>query len=498
MVLNLLFSRGFILSSLSAIAAMPASAQSSISFTEPGIYRYLVPEDAGTLQIAVKGGAGGAGGWDDAHGGDGAGGTNMTATLAVRGGETVELVVGGGGQGALGVPNFGQPGVGGGVADKLPGAGGSGGKSGPLGSSPGGAGGGGASMFKIGDAVLLAAGGGGGGSNSVVRGPNGTWNFPAKSAVNSMIIGIQYHECTSLVDGGAGISAPADVDGSGGSGGGGGGHELAGRGGTYGIDRTRDRNGEPGESGASCTWDSPDYSFQDVDTTEGRRTLANRTTKGTDEASGESGSIEISTKPAQFVSVSTRVNGSGSISPADSLSVRLGSVASLTVRPEGEHVIDSVTGCGGTLKGDTYTTAAVSANCTVTASFKAPEVTEEEPAERFYTVSTSAGDHGSILPGTPQTVAEGGVLALTITPSAGYQIEQVTGCGGTLEGNTLTTAAVTADCTVTASFREAAAPVKEPARPSTVAPVPTLGEWALMMLSFGVAGFAANRLRRKP
>jgi hypothetical protein len=68
-----------------------------------------------------------------------------------------------------------------------------------------------------------------------------------------------------------------------------------------------------------------------------------------------------------------------------------------------------------------------------------------------YTVSTSVGNGGSILP-TSATVTQGNTASFTITPSANYSINTVSGCGGSLAGNTYTTGAVTGDCTVTVSF----------------------------------------------
>ena len=67
-------------------------------------------------------------------------------------------------------------------------------------------------------------------------------------------------------------------------------------------------------------------------------------------------------------------------------------------------------------------------------------------------VTPIAHPGGSLDPGTPQTVEEGDTVAFTVKPESGYAIGDVSGCGGTLVGETFTTAPVTADCTVTASF----------------------------------------------
>ncbi len=74
-------------------------------------------------------------------------------------------------------------------------------------------------------------------------------------------------------------------------------------------------------------------------------------------------------------------------------------------------------------------------------------------ATHAYTVTPAAGANGSLSPSTAQTVAYNQTTAFTVTPATGYQIDTVTGCNGNLAGTTYTTGAITADCTVSASFR---------------------------------------------
>jgi parallel beta-helix repeat protein len=69
-----------------------------------------------------------------------------------------------------------------------------------------------------------------------------------------------------------------------------------------------------------------------------------------------------------------------------------------------------------------------------------------------YTVTPSAGANGSINPNTPQTVNYNDTIAFAVTANSGYHINTVTGCGGSLAGSTYTTAAITANCAVTATF----------------------------------------------
>ena len=69
-----------------------------------------------------------------------------------------------------------------------------------------------------------------------------------------------------------------------------------------------------------------------------------------------------------------------------------------------------------------------------------------------YIVTPSAGGGGTISPSTAQTVNSGSTTSFTVTPNSDYRISSVTGCGGALSGNTYTTGAITADCTVAATF----------------------------------------------
>ncbi len=78
-----------------------------------------------------------------------------------------------------------------------------------------------------------------------------------------------------------------------------------------------------------------------------------------------------------------------------------------------------------------------------------------------YTVSASAGVGGSIDPSI-RTVSHGEPTTFTVTPDQGYKIDNVTGCGGSLDGNTYTTSPVTQDCEIRALFE-----VVDPPKPTT-------------------------------
>lgn len=145
------------------------------------------------------------------------------------------------------------------------------------------------------------------------------------------------------------------------------------------------------------------------------------------------------TTPASYT-VSTSTAAGGTISP-DSRTVTSGQTTSFTITPNTGYSIATVSGCNGSLNGTTYTTGAISSACTVTASFNL----------NSYMVTASAGEGGGISPASV-AVNHGATTSFDITVDAGYGIAEVTGCNGSLTGNTYTTGAITAACAVNASF----------------------------------------------
>ncbi|MCI5147500.1 MAG: hypothetical protein D3923_18695, partial [Candidatus Electrothrix sp. AR3] len=136
--------------------------------------------------------------------------------------------------------------------------------------------------------------------------------------------------------------------------------------------------------------------------------------------------------------VTPSAGSGGNISLYSPQTVNHGGMASFTIIPDPGYSLDKAEGCGGILNGNTYTTAPVIADCTVTASFKL----------NVYTVTPLTDVSGSISPDTPLTINHDKTASFTVTPDASYRLDKVEGCSGTRSGNTYTTDAITADCTV--------------------------------------------------
>jgi hypothetical protein len=79
------------------------------------------------------------------------------------------------------------------------------------------------------------------------------------------------------------------------------------------------------------------------------------------------------------------------------------------------------------------------------------DITLSGTAPGHQVTATVAGGGGTISPAAV-TVAEGQTQTFTVTPAAGYNISSVSGCGGSLSGNTFTTAPISEACAITAAF----------------------------------------------
>jgi hypothetical protein len=195
-------------------------------------------------------------------------------------------------------------------------------------------------------------------------------------------------------------------------------------------------------------------------------------------------------------SVSATAGANGSVSPSGAQTAAHGATIRFSVTPASGYGIASVSGCGGSLSGNLYTTGPITDDCTVSASFSANAVSgvcgsdhgkalSSTPtnlcatgtgsgvsgsgpwswtcggtgggadascaATTSHTVDASAGTGGSISPAI-RSVNHGGVTSFTVTPANGFAINSVSGCTGTLSGNLFTTGEVNATCTVSASF----------------------------------------------
>ena len=91
------------------------------------------------------------------------------------------------------------------------------------------------------------------------------------------------------------------------------------------------------------------------------------------------------------LSVSTNANANGAIVPS-SATVTEGGTTSFTIQADTGFVIASVSGCGGTLVGSTYTTAPVINDCEVTASFAPQNSTSLSQSTYVKASNTGAGD----------------------------------------------------------------------------------------------------------
>ncbi|MBP7798755.1 MAG: S8 family serine peptidase [Thermoanaerobaculaceae bacterium] len=207
-------------------------------------------------------------------------------------------------------------------------------------------------------------------------------------------------------------------------------------------------------------------------------------TQGSGAAAGDVIHLTVVVRPIQPTARHTVTASvgtpSGSIAPP-SQTVAHGASATFTVTPDAGFEIDNVGGTcpAGTLAGNVYTTGAITADCEVVANFR----------QTTHTVTASVGTPSGTITPPSQTVSHGASATFTVTPAAGYLIDNVGGtCPyGSLVGSTYTTGPITADCEVVANFR---------GDPSVLA-VPTLGPAGGALLGLLLAGLGLSVLRRR-
>ncbi len=138
--------------------------------------------------------------------------------------------------------------------------------------------------------------------------------------------------------------------------------------------------------------------------------------------------------------VNTSVGEGGSIAPSYR-SAQHGESVSFEIITEDGYEIASVTGCDGTLSGNTYITGQVTQGCSVSVSFGLV----------LHNVTASADSKGSMAP-PARSVRHGETASFTVTPLEGYEIDNVSGCNGSLSGTIYTTGPISGECGITASF----------------------------------------------
>ena len=131
----------------------------------------------------------------------------------------------------------------------------------------------------------------------------------------------------------------------------------------------------------------------------------------------------------------------GSIDPT-SRTVAHSFTTTFTVTPDTGYSIDNVTGCGGTLSGNIYTTGLITGACTVNALFVPNE----------YTISIiSNPEEGGIVSGGG-TYAHGSEVSVTATPNIGYIFNNWTENGYVISTDPEYVFSVTGNRILTANF----------------------------------------------
>lgn len=151
--------------------------------------------------------------------------------------------------------------------------------------------------------------------------------------------------------------------------------------------------------------------------------------------------IREAEEPEQgYVTVDASAGQGGSISPAGNVVLPKGGTQTFYFFPEDGKRVDSLTVGGMTFpfSGQSYTLFNVETDTALSVTFA--EVDPDDPDHPVpapdpitHAVTASAGQHGTVSPEGSTTVIEGGALLLTFVPDAGYQVDEVTLDGETVQ-----------------------------------------------------------------
>lgn len=138
---------------------------------------------------------------------------------------------------------------------------------------------------------------------------------------------------------------------------------------------------------------TPVSSSSEASSSSSESSASDSSSSSTHSSSSSSSSSSVSSSSSSSSSlasyeVEASAGSGGSVSPTQ-IAVTEGETATINIAADSGYSIDTVTGCGGSLSGTDYTTAAIMGDCTVTASFsleppEAPALTLTSEAVRTF------------------------------------------------------------------------------------------------------------------
>ncbi|MFH1717286.1 MAG: hypothetical protein ABIF19_08050 [Planctomycetota bacterium] len=197
------------------------------------------------------------------------------------------------------------------------------------------------------------------------------------------------------------------------------------------------------EHGGSLTFTATPLEGYEVDQWSGGGQTQNGGTSFTLSNITSNQSISVTFKRLRYT-VSASAGTGGSVDPEDAIVDHGGSIT-FTATPLEGYEVDQWSGGGQSQTGGTsFTLSNITANQSVSVSFKRLQ----------YAVTASAGTGGSVSPGSA-TVEHGGSVTFSATPDEGYEVDHWSGGGQTQTGGmSFTLSNVTSSLNVSVTFKQ--------------------------------------------
>jgi hypothetical protein len=193
-----------------------------------------------------------------------------------------------------------------------------------------------------------------------------------------------------------------------------------------------------------------------------------------------------------YVVTSSVTGGNGAISASQH--VAYNATPSFSLTPASGYVAGAMTGnCGGLLSANSFTTSAVTADCTVVASFTAAPVTTYllSVSKTGTGSGTVTSDTGGINCGATCSASYASGATVTLAAAAASN-STFTGWSGACTGTASCVVSLSAARSVVAGFDVTPVPT------ASVTAIPTLSEWAMILLATLMALLGLAQVRRKP
>ncbi len=161
---------------------------------------------------------------------------------------------------------------------------------------------------------------------------------------------------------------------------------------------------------------------------------------------GEEKSPPLSSNNTYYNAI-IKSSAGGQVSPT-SIRIKRGEKGNFTVNPDSGFILGKIDGCDGSLSELIYTTGLMTKDCQISVDFH-----QSSKPQDYFHITTDSSIGGIITPSHLKLMT-GETRRFTLLPDKGFELDNIEGCGGSLNNLTFTTAPIRSNCQISARFRK--------------------------------------------